>query len=52
LVLHHLAGRHGYDPARLPRCESVERWQRYIRFWARHPAVSSPAAIPQQETPK
>ena len=52
LVLHHLAGRHGYDPARLPRREPVERWQRYIRFWARHPAVPSPATIPQQEGPK
>ena len=51
LVLHHLAGRHGYDPVRLPRREPVERWQRYIRFWARHPTVSSPAAAPQQEDP-
>jgi len=51
LVLHHLAGRHGYDPARLPRCEPVERWQRYIRFWARHPAMSSPAATPKQKDP-
>lgn len=41
LVLHHPAGRHGYDPSRLPRREPVERWRRYIRFWARHPAVSA-----------
>ena len=42
LVFHHLAGRHGYDPSRLPRREPAERWQRYIRFWARHPALPSP----------
>lgn len=41
LVLHHPAGRAGYDPERLPRTEPVERWQRYIRFWARHPAITS-----------
>ena len=39
LVLHHLAGRTGHDPARLPRTEPAERWRRYIRFWARHPAL-------------
>jgi len=56
LVLHHLAGRHGYDPARLPRREPVERWRRYIRFWARHremaPRIKAMdrAAI-QKETP-
>lgn len=36
LVLHHLAGRHGFDPGRLPRAEPVERWRRHIRFWVRH----------------
>ena len=40
LVLHHPAGRAGYDPGRLPRAEPVERWRRYIRFWARHPEVA------------
>lgn len=40
LVLHHPAGRAGYDPDRLPRTEPVERWRRYIRFWARHPGVT------------
>jgi len=40
LVLHHPAGRAGYDPARLPRREPVERWRRYIRFWARHPEIT------------
>lgn len=52
LVLHHLAGRHGYDPSRLPRREPAERWQRYIRFWARHPALRAqqgPQQGPQQE---
>jgi len=39
LVLHHPAGRSGFDPARLPRCEPVERWRRYIRCWARHPDI-------------
>lgn len=48
LVLHHPAGRAGYDPERLPRTEPVERWRRYIRFWARHPEVS---AFPEGETP-
>ena len=43
LVLHHLAGREGYDPARLPRTEPAERWRRYIRFWARHPAFARAA---------
>jgi proteasome lid subunit RPN8/RPN11 len=41
LVLHHLAGRHGHDPARLPRREPAERWRGYIRFWARHPEMAS-----------
>lgn len=36
LVLHHPAGRDGYDPSRLPRTEPALRWRRYIRFWARH----------------
>ncbi|MGC6453398.1 MAG: Mov34/MPN/PAD-1 family protein [Candidatus Puniceispirillaceae bacterium] len=40
VVLHHPAGRDGFDPARLPRSEPVERWRRYIRFWARHPDVA------------
>lgn len=43
LVLHHPAGRVGYDASRLPRTEPAARWQRYIRFWARHPAVPKQA---------
>lgn len=49
LVLHHLAGRRGYDPARLPRREPVERWRRYIRFWARHPEIPPQAALSGEE---
>ena len=44
LVLHHLAGREGHDPTRLPRTEPAERWRRYIRFWARHPALAHVSA--------
>ena len=40
LVLHHPAGREGYDPSRLPRTEPAHRWRRYIRFWARHREVA------------
>jgi len=36
LVLHHPAGNYGFDAARLPRREPVERWYRHIRFWIRH----------------
>lgn len=38
LILHHLAGRHGYAPHRLPRQEPAERWYRYIDFWVRYEA--------------
>ena len=40
LVLHHPAGRSGYEPGRLPRTEPAQRWRKYIRYWARHPKVS------------
>lgn len=36
LILHHPAGRHGFDAMRLPRVEPVERWRRYLQFWVRH----------------
>lgn len=38
LILHHLAGRQGYAPHRLPREEPAERWYRYIDFWVRYGA--------------
>jgi proteasome lid subunit RPN8/RPN11 len=40
LVLHHPAGRAGYEPGRLPRREPLARWQRYLRCWARHPKMA------------
>lgn len=44
LVLHHPAGRHGFDPIRLPRIEPAERWRRYIRFWVRHNSARPPTS--------
>lgn len=38
LILHHLAGRNGFDPSRLPRREPVNRWWRYIQSWVRYAA--------------
>lgn len=38
LILHHLAGRDGYAPHKLPREEPAERWYRYIDFWVRYDA--------------
>ena len=38
LILHHPAGRKGFDPSRLPRREPVNRWQRYIQTWVRYAA--------------
>ena len=35
-LYHHLAGRHGYDPARLPRRDPAMRWTPYIQTWLRH----------------
>ena len=35
-VLHHLAGQHAYDQARMPRIDPAERWHKYIDHWVRH----------------
>ena len=32
---HHLAGRYGYDPARLPRRDPAMRWTPFIQLWLR-----------------
>ena len=42
---HHLAGRYGYDPARLPRRDPAPRWAPFIQVWLRWTGWSEPAVL-------
>ena len=45
LVLHHLSGRHGYDPTRLSCREPLARRANMVEYWLRHASNTPPRPI-------
>ena len=50
-IFHHLAGRAGYDPQRLPQYDPAERFQPFIETWLRHETLQGHQNLKNKESP-